>query len=267
MLSDAVLKAAMQAAHLAADAAARIQIDGLQQARQVSHKGRYDLVTEIDQASEAAILPILHKALPQAEILAEETANQADRNGPLVWLVDPLDGTTNYAHGYPIFCSSIALRAKGQTLLGLIHEPLLNERFEVVRGRGAKLNGQPIHTSTTRELTQSLLASGFPADRCEQPETNLERFAALTMRCRGVRRGGSAAMALCYTACGRLDGYWELRIFPWDVCAGALLVEEAGGKVSQIDGSPFDGSGRDTLASNGPLHQVLIDALARPSTS
>ncbi|MBW2699578.1 MAG: inositol monophosphatase [Deltaproteobacteria bacterium] len=262
MLSAGDLTAAMQAAHLAADAAARIQLDGLRQARQVSHKGRYDLVTEIDQASEAAILPILQKALPKAEILAEETANQSDRNAPLIWLVDPLDGTTNYAHGYPAFCSTIALRAKGQTLLGLIHDPLRNERFEALIGQGAKLNKQAIHTSPTRQLAQSLLATGFPADRCEQPETNLERFAALTMQCRGVRRGGSAALDLSYTACGRLDGYWELRIFPWDVCAGALIVQEAGGKVSQIDGSPFDGSGGNTLASNGPLHSDLMDALA-----
>jgi len=237
---------------------------GLASERRVSHKGRFDLVTQVDRQCEAAILAILRDALPKAAILAEESARDEDPDGPLVWLVDPLDGTTNYAHGYPTFCCSLALKVEGRCELGLVYDPLRDERFEAVRGQGASLNGAPIRVSRTSRLSESLLATGFPADRCEQPLTNLDRHAALTMRTRGVRRGGSAALDLCYVACGRLDGYWEHRIFAWDVTAGGLLVEEAGGRVTRTDGSFYDGSGEDTCASNGHLHPALIASLAEP---
>ncbi len=259
-----MIERALDTARLAARTAGRIMIEGLASARRVEHKGRYDLVTDVDRRCERAILEILRREYPDATLLAEESAADEDREGPEVWLVDPLDGTTNYAHGYPSFCCTLGLRKAGVTELGLVYDPLRDERFEAVRGRGARLNDQPIQVSPTRELTQALLSTGFPADRCEQDMTNLDRFAALTMRTRGVRRGGSAALDLCYTACGRLDGYWEMRIFPWDVVAGALIVEEAGGRVTDCAGGPFDGSGRDTCATNGHLHEALIASLAEP---
>ncbi len=259
-----MIERARRAARRAAAEAGRLMLVGLGSDRQVNHKGRFDLVTQVDTQCEAAILAILRSALPEAEIFAEESATGAVPDAALLWLVDPLDGTTNYAHGYPAFCCSLALRVDGRSELGLIYDPMRDERFEAVRGQGASLNDRPIRVSRTDALSESLLATGFPADRCEQPLTNLDRHAALTMRTRGVRRGGSAALDLSYVACGRLDGYWEQRIFPWDVSAGALLVEEAGGWVTRTDGTPFDGSGEDTCATNGHLHAALLASLAEP---
>ncbi len=251
----------IETARAAARLAGRIQMEGLNKPLEIDHKGRYDLVTDVDRRSEQAIINTLAEAFPEVGILAEEevrTATEANQ----VWIVDPLDGTTNYASGYPAFCVSIALRRAGEIVLGVVYEPVRNELFEAIRGQGARLNGSAVKVSNTRELSQSLLATGFPYDRCEQPETNLDRFCAMTMRTRGVRRGGSAALDLCYTACGRLDGYWEIRLNPWDISAGALIVSEAGGKVTSISGDRYDWSGMDTLASNGLLHGKLTDSLA-----
>lgn len=253
----------LEVARQAAKQAGRIQIEGLSKKLQVDHKGRYDLVTDVDRKCEEIVAGILQKAFPDIGILAEESAEK-DTGSKEVWIVDPLDGTTNYASGYPAFCTNIALRRDGDIVLGVVYEPVRDELFEAVRGEGAFNNGAPIRVSATRELSQALLATGFPYDRCEQPHTNLDRFCALTMRTRGVRRGGSASLDLCYTACGRLDGYWEIRLQPWDVCAGALIVCEAGGRVSNLRGGEYDWSGDETLASNGRLHDALVDSLATP---
>lgn len=253
----------LEVARSAAREAGRLQVAGLSENLQVDHKGRYDLVTNVDKKCEEVVAGILGEAFADIGILAEESTQKATGSRE-VWIVDPLDGTTNYASGYPAFCTNIALKQAGEIVLGVVYEPVRDELFEAVRGAGAFLNGSPIRVSRTAELSQSLLATGFPYDRCEQPETNLDRFCALTMRTRGVRRGGSASLDLCYTACGRLDGYWELRLQPWDVCAGALVVLEAGGKVSDTAGGDYDWSGLDTLASNGRLHDALVDSLATP---
>ena len=252
-----------EAARRAARESGRIQIQGLSQKLQVDHKGRYDLVTDVDRKCEEVVARILEEAFPQIGILAEESAKK-DTGSDECWIVDPLDGTTNYASGYPAFCTNIALRQAGEIVLGVVYEPVRDELFEAVKEEGARLNGAPIRVSETGELSQALLATGFPYDRCEQPRTNLDRFCALTMRTRGVRRGGSASLDLCYTACGRLDGYWEIRLQPWDVCAGALIVSEAGGKVSDLRGGEYDWSGDQTLASNSRLHDALVDSLATP---
>jgi myo-inositol-1(or 4)-monophosphatase len=229
----------------------------------VDHKGRYDLVTDVDRKCEEVIANILQEAFPDIGILAEESTQKATGSKE-VWIVDPLDGTTNYASGYPAFCTNIALKQDGQIVLGVVYEPVRDELFEAVRSGGANKNGAPIRVSETEELSQALLATGFPYDRCEQPHTNLDHFCAMTMRTRGVRRGGSASLDLCYTACGRLDGYWEIRLQLWDVCAGALIVAEAGGRVSDLAGGEYDWSGRETLASNGRLHEALVASLADP---
>jgi myo-inositol-1(or 4)-monophosphatase len=259
----ASLERHLEAARQAARESGRIQIQGMSQKLQVDHKGRYDLVTDVDRKCEEVITGILQEAFPQVGMLAEESAENNTGSGEY-WIVDPLDGTTNYASGYPAFCTNIALKQKGEIVLGVVYEPVRDELFEAVRGGGARLNGAAIRVSETGELSQALLATGFPYDRCEQPRTNLDSFCALTMRTRGVRRGGSASLDLCYTACGRLDGYWEIRLQPWDVCAGALMVFEAGGQVSDLKGQEYDWSGDETLASNRRLHDELVASLATP---
>lgn len=255
------LERALDVAQEAARRAGELQRAGMRRAHQVEFKGAFNLVTEVDRQCEQAILEILRRGVPGAAVLAEESRPDTRSEG-LLWVIDPLDGTTNYTHGYPFFCCSIALIERGRPVLGAVYEPLRDEMFSALRGRGAWRNGEDIRVSQTRELECALLATGFPYDRREQPETNLDRFCLLSMRTRGVRRGGSAAMDLCMTACGRLDGYWEIRLSPWDVVAGALIVEEAGGKVTDLSGRPYDWSGAETLASNGLIHPVLIEALA-----
>jgi len=252
----------IETARAAARLAGRIQLQGMNSHLEIDHKGRYDLVTDVDRRSERAIIATLGEAFPDVGILAEEDSPTAPGSNEM-WIVDPLDGTTNYASGYPAFCVSIALRVASEIVLAVVYEPVRDELFEAVAGQGARLNGSAIRVSETRELSESLLATGFPYDRCEQPETNLDRFCAMTMRTRGVRRGGSAALDLCYTACGRLDGYWEIRLNPWDVSAGALIVQEAGGQITGLAGDSYDWSGMDNLASNGLLHQKLVESLAR----
>jgi len=254
----------VRAARRAALEAGRIQREGLLVERHVEHKGTYDLVTDIDRRCEEAILAICEQEFPGLPVMAEESAPGV-RAADLMWVIDPLDGTTNYARGYPYFCCSLALWREGRPVVGVVYEPLRDELFEARQGGGAFLNGRSIRVSDTAELSEALLATGIPYDRLENPQTNLDRFCLLTMCSRGVRRGGSAALDLCHTACGRLDGYWELRINPWDVSAGGLMVEEAGGRVTDLRGGVFDWSGRETLASNGLLHRALIEALSAPA--
>jgi myo-inositol-1(or 4)-monophosphatase len=262
-LDDRIVHVARQAARQAVRLAGSIQLAGLCRTLEIEHKGRYDLVTDVDRQSEEAVVNILRQAFGSAGILAEESS-PAENDTESLWIIDPLDGTTNYAHGYPAFCSVVALRYKGEIVLGAVYEPLRDELFEAAKGRGATLNGRLIQVSETKQLSQSLLATGFPYDRVEQKDTNLDRFCALTMRTRGVRRGGSAALDLCYTACGRLDGFWEIRLHTWDVSAGALIVEEAGGQITDLAGGAYDYSGLETVATNRHLHAALIKSLADP---
>jgi myo-inositol-1(or 4)-monophosphatase len=250
----------MQAAKEAVRRAGEIQLAGLSHTRRISHKGTYDLVTDVDEECQRVMIEILSKELPEAGILAEE-GSPTESAAHDVWIVDPLDGTTNYAHRYPTFSAVVALRRGGEIVLGAIYDPLRDELFEARLGRGALLNGQVIAVSQTDRLDQSLLSTGFPYDRLELNDTNLERFCDMTMRTQGVRRGGSASLDLCYTACGRLDGYWEIRLHPWDICAGALIVTEAGGRISNLLGGACDLSGAEIVASNGKLHDVLLTTL------
>lgn len=256
------LRPSLGAARQAVQAAGQIQLEGLGTALRVEHKGRFDLVTEVDRRCQDAILSILRAELPGARVRAEEGPAEPIPGQGEVWLVDPLDGTTNFAHGFPMFSTTLALRRDGQTVLGVVLDPLRGERFEAVRGAGAWLNDCRLRVSRTDALADALLATGFPYDRSEHPDPNLRRFAALTLCTQGVRRGGSASLDLCYVAAGRLDGYWELRIEAWDIAAGALCVEEAGGRVTNLAGGPHDGSGRETLASNGLIHAALAGALS-----
>jgi myo-inositol-1(or 4)-monophosphatase len=222
------------------------------------YKGDVDLVTEADRASEQMIRERLTAAFPAHGIYGEEgTRDQMDSE--FRWYVDPLDGTTNFAHGFPAFCVVLGLErrqrglpagADGEMLAGVIYDPLRDEMFVAERGKGAWLNGKPIHVSKTKTLQESLTATGFPSHK-RHASPNVHFYQQITLRSHGVRRAGSAALDLAYVACGRLDGFWEFNLNPWDTSAGYLLVEEAGGRVTHFDGSRFTLDSRETLANNG----------------
>jgi myo-inositol-1(or 4)-monophosphatase len=241
----------------AARAAGRLLVDELSRARRIAYKGSpTNLVTEMDQRAEALILERLRGAFPDDATLAEEqgaTAGRSDRR----WIVDPLDGTTNYAHGLPIFAVSIALQAAGRLVLGVVYDPTRDEMFVAEHGGGAALNDTAIHVSSTPTVGESLLVTGFPYNIRETADTNLAEYAAFSVRARAVRRLGSAVIDLAYVACGRFDGFWELRLGTWDVAAGAVLVEEAGGRVTGVDGKPLDVDAPTLLATNGRIHPEM----------
>ena len=228
----------------------------------IEEKGRPgDLVTEADQAAEAAILSILRRRVPQHQILAEESGLLGRSESGYLWAIDPLDGTTNYAHSYPISAVSVGLLIEGVPQVGAIYDPFRRELFRAAKGLGATLNYRPIRVSQTTELNNSLLVTGFAYNRRETQDTNYPEFCYLTHITQGVRRAGSASLDLANVACGRLDGYWEKGLSPWDISAGIIILEEAGGKITAYDESPLIlGSGR-LLATNGYIHHALSQAL------
>jgi myo-inositol-1(or 4)-monophosphatase len=221
----------------------------------ITYKGEVDIVTEIDEEAERVIREELLGTFPTYGMLAEEGGKLAGEEDAR-WIVDPLDGTTNYAHGLPIFCVSIALERAAEVVLGVVHDPMGEETFVAQRGQGATLNGDPIRVSDTDELIRALIVTGFPYDRAGMPEA-LELFGRLAASTRGMRRLGSAALDLCYVASGRLDGYYERGIWPWDLAAGSVILEEAGGKLTNYRGDVLDLGGREIVASNGRLHPAI----------
>ncbi|MFN6563841.1 MAG: inositol monophosphatase family protein [Nostoc sp. ChiSLP01] len=224
----------------------------------IVEKGRPgDLVTAADKASEELVLEILRRHFPQHSILAEESGKLGDRESEYLWAIDPLDGTTNYAHQYPLFAVSIGLLINGVPQVGVIYDPFHNELFRAAAGLGATRNRRPIAVSTTSELNKSLLVSGFAYDRRETPDNNYAEFIHLTHLTQGVRRSGSASLDLAYVACGRVDGYWERGLSPWDIVAGIILVQEAGGKVTAYDGTPLKIESGRILATNGHIHDTV----------
>lgn len=227
----------------------------------VAHKGTIDLVTDVDRASEAMIVARLREAYPEHRLIGEEgTGKHAPRRGGFGWLIDPLDGTTNYAHGYPHFAVSIALECDGTPLLGVVYDPMRDELFAAERGHRATLNGAPLAVSTTDLLIHSLLATGFPYDLSQRrPAEAL--WQAFNGQVQGVRRDGSAALDLCYVAAGRSDGFWERPLNAWDMAAGVLIVAEAGGTVTNLDGGPHDIHGHQVLATNGRVHQEMTEII------
>jgi myo-inositol-1(or 4)-monophosphatase len=231
----------------------------------IEYKGDADLVTAADRASEKLIRARIGARWPSHDILGEEQGLN-DQGSEYRWYVDPLDGTTNFAHGFPVFCVSIALErsvpggAQGkdaQRIAAVIYDPTRDELFSAELGKGAQLNGEPIRVSQMATLKESLLATGFPSHK-RHKNPNIYFYHQITLRTHGVRRAGSAALDLCNVACGRFDGFWEFNLNPWDTAAGALIVEEAGGKVSRFDGSVFEINSRETLASNGLVHEAMI---------
>ena len=246
----------LEAALSAAKEAGEVLRKGFGWQHSVRYKGEVDLVTEVDEQAEQVIREILLEAFPAYGMLAEEGGELAG-NEDARWIVDPLDGTTNYAHGLPIFCVSIGLERAGEVVLGVVHDPMREEIYVAERGGGATLNGEPIKVSDTEGLIQALIATGFPYDRAEMPEA-LELFGRFAATTRGMRRLGSAALDLCYVASGRLDGYYERGIWPWDLAAGSLILEEAGGKLTNYRGDVLDLDGREIVASNGRLHPSIM---------
>jgi myo-inositol-1(or 4)-monophosphatase len=225
-----------------------------------------DLVTEVDHACEELIVDTLRAERGDDAILAEEGRGESGGGSGWRWVIDPLDGTVNFAHGYPRFCVSIGVEHRGEREVGVVYDPLLDELYAAVRGQGARCNGRPLGVSEEARLDRALLATGFAYD-VKQNALNLDHFADLVRAARGVRRDGSAALDLCYVAGGRLDGYWELRLNPWDVCAGALIVSEAGGQLSDLAGGAMPSSGGEIVASNGRIHAAMLEVLAGSSAA
>jgi myo-inositol-1(or 4)-monophosphatase len=222
----------------------------------VEYKGDVDLVTEADRASEALITKRIRERWPGHNIMGEE-GTRTEQGSEYRWYVDPLDGTTNFAHGYPVFCVSLGLEHKDERVAAVIFDPTREEMFTAEKGGGAFLNGQPIHVSTVGNLAECLVATGFPSHK-RHKNPNIFFYHQITLKTHGVRRAGSAALDLCDVACGRFDGFWEFNLNPWDTAAGVLIVQEAGGRVTRFDGQPFRLDSRETLASNGHVHEALL---------
>jgi myo-inositol-1(or 4)-monophosphatase len=247
------------AIHLAQEAG-RVLRDNFGRKIVVNHKGDIDLVTEIDVAAEKVIKDLISSYHPKHQILAEESGAH-ESSSEYRWVVDPLDGTTNYSHGLPIFCVSIALERAGEPIVGVIYDPMREELFAAERGNGATLNGRTIEVSSVSQLKKAMLVTGFPYDVQTNEVNNLDHFENFIKNAQAIRRLGSAAIDLCYVACGRMDGFWELKLNPWDMAAGALIVEEAGGRVTRFDGGTFDHYKKEICASNGLIHDQMVSVL------
>jgi len=243
--------------------AGRILLERYGRAHTVTKKGDINLVTEADLASEQLIIERIRSHFPKHAILAEESGNSASADGVMEWkwIIDPLDGTTNFAHGYPCFAVTIACEHNDELVVGVTHDPTRNETFAAERGKGATLNNKPIRVSDTEQLGDALIVTGFPYDfkKRENFSRHLTRF---LLESRGVRRDGSAAIDMAYVACGRFDGFWEEGLNPWDMAAGVLLIEEAGGQISGYGGSTFTIYNPPLLATNGLIHDQMASILA-----
>src|SRR5688572_4718204 len=253
-----------------ARSAGKILTDYADREKHVEFKGRANLVTIADRKSEEIIIQGIVDRYPSHSILAEESgairsshpeASYAD----VRWIIDPLDGTTNFAHGYPFYCVSIAVEEKGQIVCGAVYDPVRDEMFSGARGEGAFRNGQRLHVSDVSNLSHALLITGFPYNFRERLDTILAQFRAYLVEAQAVRRGGSAALDLCYLAAGRLDGFWELELQPWDTAAGSVIAGEAGARITDFKGNPFSVFMREILASNGRLHEEMLALVRIPS--
>lgn len=247
-------------AHNAANSAGAILTSKLGKLSGIDYKGAFNLVTEADKQSEAEVIRIIRESFPDHQILGEESgAHQS--SSKCRWIIDPLDGTTNFAHSYPFFAVSIGFEEEGKMQYGLVFNPVSRELFQAQRGCGAFVGESKLQVSKVSKLSESLLATGFPPDTETAKFPNMTEFHKLTNLCHGVRRDGSAALDLCFVAAGRSDGFWEFKLSPWDLAAGTLIIEEAGGKVSSPCGGPFAMDSGHVLASNGLIHEEMIQVL------
>ena len=254
----------LEIAVAAAKEAGRIQRIWLHRDKKIEFKSEIDLVTDVDRRCEEKIVGIVQEHFPQHAILTEETT-MPERFSPYRWIVDPLDGTTNYAHAYPCFSTSIALEREGEIILGVVYDPTLDELFTAEKGAGAFLNGERLTVSVTARLSEALIGTGFPYDLRQSADNNVAHFNNFLMRALAVRRIGSAALELCYVGKGRFDGFWGVKLYPWDVAAGKLVVEEAGGSVTDFRGKSFDLYGPEILATNSQIHQEMMQVLQMDS--
>ena len=240
--------------------AGRFLIQNLGKVRSIVDKsdGGKDVVTEIDKGSEEMIIAAVRSSFPDDEILAEESGKGTPGNSGYRWVIDPLDGTTNYTHAFPVFCVSIGIEHLGKIVAGVIYDPNRDEMFAAELGGGATLNGAPIKVSGIGTIERSLLVTGFPYNISDNPDHTIERFVSVLMKAQAVRRMGSAAIDLAYVACGRYEGFWEVGLHPWDTAAGTLLVTEAGGTVTGFDGGPCSIYDQTIAASNGVVHKELL---------
>jgi len=260
MLTKALEKALFTTALTAAQRAGQYILQHTESSPDYTLKSRANMVTLIDQTSEKIIVDTILKDFPDHQILAEEGLNQAGES-EFKWIIDPLDGTTNFVHGFPFYAVSIGLEFEGQIILGVVNFPTFHELFYARAGQGAFLNRRQIRVSQIDKLEQALLATGFPYDLSGKFNLNFDLFKLFYQKTQGIRRPGAAAIDLCYVACGRLDGFWEYELNPWDVAAGSIIVQEAGGKLRNIDGSPFSIYDRQILATNGLIEAEMLQHL------
>jgi len=240
----------------------RIQREYFEKKIGIRHKGEINLVTDVDLYCQKRIIELIEKEYPEHYVIAEEKPNYYSGHRQR-WIVDPLDGTTNYAHGYPFFCTSIAFEEDGEIQLGVVYNPIFDELFFARKNGGAYLNGESIRVSSIETMKDALLCTGFPYDLPTSERNNINHFVRFLYEVQAVRRDGSAAMNLCYVACGRFDGYWEIKLSPWDLAAGSLVVTEAGGSMSACFGDRFDIYSGEVVASNGIIHDNMVEVLRR----
>ncbi len=260
MLSQYLLRKYLSFARTTAYDAGKVLLKKSHRRHKITLKGRVDLVTDADLVSERLICGAIRRAYPDHAIIAEEGANY-DIESEFRWVIDPLDGTTNFAHNFPFYCISIGLEYKGKIIVGVIFDPERDEMFSAFHGGGAKLNNKKITVSGETKLERSLLATGFPYDIGSSREDNLKQFRRFAKRARGIRRAGSAALDLCYLACGRFDGFWELKLHPWDTAAGMVMVKEAGGRVTDFKGNKYSIFDKYILATNAKIHRQMMEVL------
>ncbi|MEJ2229551.1 MAG: inositol monophosphatase family protein [Nitrospirales bacterium] len=261
-LSPSEFNKLTQIAIKAAQQGGAILLDYAKKGFQVHHKDQaINLVTEADLRSEETVIQTIRQAFPEHQILSEEQGLQDIPTHPIKWIIDPLDGTTNFAHGFPMYNVSIGVEYEGACVLGIVYDPTRDELFLAQTGKGATLNGTPIYVSATPKLNEALLVTGFAYNVHTVKNNNLKEFCAFTLRARGIRRTGTAAIDLCYIACGRFDGFWELHLNPWDTAAGKVILEEAGGNITNYAGEPYSIYGSTLIATNGLIHQEMIEIL------
>jgi len=232
----------------------------------IEHKQIINLVTDADHRAEQRIIDVIQETFPTHSILAEERGLTEQSPSRFKWIVDPLDGTTNFAHGFPAYCVSIGVECDGRVIIGVVYDPTRDELFTAQLGQGAQLNGTPISVSSTDHLDRALLVTGFAYDIRETPNNNLDHFARFALKVQGLRRTGTAALDLCYVAAGRFDGFWEVKLHPWDMAAGVVILREAGGMVTNFKGTPLSIYGQQLVASNRKIHQSMLDVLSEDLT-
>jgi myo-inositol-1(or 4)-monophosphatase len=233
----------------------------------IEHKQTINLVTNADHQAEQRIIDVIHSAFPTHSVLAEERGLTELSPSRYKWVIDPLDGTTNFAHGFPAYCVSIGVEYDGRGVMGVVYDPTRDELFTAQIGHGAYLNGIPISVSAMDHLDQALLVTGFAYNIRETSNNNLNHFARFALKVQGLRRTGTAALDLCYVAAGRFDGFWEVALNPWDMAAGVVILREAGGRVTDFSGNPHSIYGQELVASNGPLHQAMLDLLQEDTSA